>query len=97
MEGQKKAGNYKMGQATVDGYDISIEKQNSKGRADIILEYADHVYIFEFKLEGTAAEALEQIERQQYALPYVADPRRLHRIGVSVSSQTRTVEEWEER
>jgi len=75
----------------------AIEKQNSKGRADIILEYADHVYIFEFKLDGTAAEALEQIERQQYALPYEADPRRLHRIGVSVSSQSRTVEEWEER
>ena len=75
----------------------AIEKCNSKGRADIILEYDEHVYILEFKLDGSASEALEQIERQQYALPYAADPRRLHKIGVSISRQSRTVEEWEER
>ena len=74
----------------------AIEKCNSKGRADIILEYDDHVYILEFKLDGTAAEALEQIDRQQYALPYEGDPRKLHKIGVSISSETRTVHQWEE-
>ena len=75
----------------------AIEKCNSKGRADIILEYARHIYVIEFKLDGTAAEALEQIDRQQYALPYLGDPRQLHKIGVSISSRSRTVEEWEER
>ena len=74
----------------------AIEKQNSKGRADIILEYADHVYILEFKLDGTADEALAQIDRQQYTLPYQDDPRQIHRIGISISSQSRTVEEWKE-
>ena len=74
----------------------AIEKCNSKGRADIILEYDEHVYILEFKLDGTAAEALEQIDRQQYALPYEGDSRKLHKIGVSISSESRTVQEWEE-
>ena len=72
----------------------AIEKCNSKGRADIILEYDEHVYILEFKLDGTAQEALEQIERQQYALPYEGDSRTLHKIGISISRESRTVQEW---
>ena len=74
----------------------AIEKCNSKGRADIILEYDEHVYILEFKLDGTAAEALGQIDRQQYALPYEGDTRKIHKIGIGVSSASRTVEEWTE-
>lgn len=75
-------------------YTILIEKQNSKGRADIIIETTNNVYIFEFKLDGTADQALEQIERQQYALPYLSDPRTVHKIGVNISSNSRTVDEW---
>ena len=77
-------------------YTTLIEKQNSKGRADIIIESVNDIYIFEFKLDGSAEEALRQIEEKQYALPYLTDPRRLHRIGVNISSQTRTVNEWKE-
>lgn len=75
-------------------YTTLIEKQNSKGRADIIVESDNDVYVFEFKLDGTADEALRQIEEKQYALPYLGGPRKVHRIGVSISSKTRTVEEW---
>ena len=73
---------------------VLIEKQNSKGRADIIIESDHDIYIFEFKLDGSAEEALQQIEDRQYALPYLNDPRPVHRIGVNISSQTRTVAEW---
>ena len=75
-------------------YTTLIEKQNSKGRADIIIESDHDIYIFEFKLDGSAEEALQQIEDRQYALPYLNDPRPVHRIGVNISSQTRTVAEW---
>lgn len=46
------------------------------------------------KLDGSAREALEQIETQQYGLPYLSDKRKLHKIGVNISSESRTVEEW---
>ena len=75
-------------------YTTLIEKQNSKGKADIIIESDNDIYIFEFKVDGTADEALKQIEDKQYALPYLTDPRPLHKIGVTISSQTRTVAEW---
>ncbi|MDY4919910.1 MAG: AAA family ATPase [Phascolarctobacterium sp.] len=75
-------------------YTILIEKQNSKGRADIIIESDNDIYIFEFKLDGSAKEALKQIEDKQYALPYLNDSRVVHKIGVNISSSTRTVEDW---
>ena len=52
------------------------------------------MYIFEFKLDGTADEALQQIEDKGYARPYEADERKLYRIGVSFSSETGTVSDW---
>ena len=75
-------------------YTTLIEKQNSKGRADIIVESDNDIYIFEFKLDGSVEEALKQIEEQQYALPYLNDPRSVHKIGVNISSSTRTVDSW---
>lgn len=75
-------------------YTILIEKQNSKGRADVIIESDEDIFIFEFKLEGSADEALKQIEECQYAVPYLSDGRAVHKIGVNISSETRTVSEW---
>ncbi|MDO5342431.1 MAG: PD-(D/E)XK nuclease domain-containing protein, partial [Bacteroidia bacterium] len=76
-------------------YTVLTEKENSRGRADIIVETADYVYIFEFKLNGTAAEALKQIEDKGYAEPYAADKRKLFRIGVNFSSEKKNIVEWE--
>ena len=75
-------------------YTTLIEKENSMGRADMIVETAGDIFIFEFKVDKTADEALAQIEERGYALPYLTDRRALHKIGVSISSRTRTVAEW---
>lgn len=76
-------------------YTVYTEKQLSEGRADCIVETPQYVYIFEFKLDGTAAEALQQIRDRGYARSYEADPRRKFLVGVSFSSKTGTTEEWE--
>ena len=75
-------------------YTVYIEKQQSQGRVDCVLETPQYVYIFEFKLDGTADEALQQIEEKGYAREYEADSRRLYRIGASFSSDTGTIGEW---
>lgn len=72
------------------------EKPQAIGRVDCIIELKDYVYIFEFKLDGSADQALRQIEERNYAKPYLADKRKVVCIGVNFSSQTRTVEEWKE-
>ena len=77
-------------------YTVLIEKQNSHGRADIIIESDHDVYIFEFKIDKPVDEALAQIEEKGYATPYVGSSKIVHKIGVSISSSTRTVVEWKE-
>ena len=75
-------------------YTTLIEKPNSKGRADVVIETDNDVFIFEFKLDGSAEEALKQIEEKQYAVPYLSDKRPVHKIGVNISSESRTVDQW---
>lgn len=75
-------------------YMVYTEKQQSQGRVDCVIETDSFVYIFEFKLDGTADDALNQIEEKGYAAEYAADPRKLYKIGVSFSSETGTVGDW---
>ena len=78
----------------ISTYLVLTEKQQSEGRADCIIETQNDVYIFEFKLDGTARQALDQIEAMGYARPYAADQRNIHRIGVNFSSKTGTIDDW---
>lgn len=73
---------------------IKVEDRQSYGRVDCTLELKDYVYIFEFKMDGSADEALQQIEAKGYAKPYATDPRTVIRIGMNFSSETRTIAEW---
>ena len=76
-------------------YNTYVEKETSQGRIDCVLECPEYVYIFEFKLNATAAIALKQIEEKGYALPYVADSRKLFKVGISFSSETGTVNDFD--
>lgn len=78
------------------GCQILNERVQAMGRVDCIMEMKDYVYIFEFKLDGSASEALRQIESKGYAKPYLSDGRKVICIGVNFSSETRTIAEWEE-
>ena len=62
---------------------------------DCIVETPDYVYIFEFKMDGTADEAQKQIEDKGYALEYAADRRKLYKIGAVFSSKAGTTAEFE--
>ena len=79
---------------TMMGKYARTEVHSAKGRADCILETADYVYIFEFKRDVSAKQALAQIEEQGYAKPYVADKRKVFKIGVNFSSKERNITEW---
>ena len=73
-------------------YSVFIEKEQSQGRVDCIVETSDYIYIFEFKLDGSAEQGLQQIKDKGYAKPYLTDPRKLYQIGVNFSSETGTIE-----
>ncbi len=79
---------------TLLGQYVHAEVHSAEGRADCIVETDAYVYVFEFKRDGTADEALAQIEEKGYAVPYAADSRRLIRVGVSFDSEKRILKDW---
>ena len=76
------------------GLYVEVERATSDGRTDMIVQTKDYIYIFEFKLDKTADEALKQIEEKGYAKPFATDQRPLYKIGVNFSSSKRCVDGW---
>jgi len=76
------------------GLYVEVERATSDGRTDMIVKTKDFIYIFEFKLDKSAEEALQQIDKQGYARPFAADPRQLYLIGVNFSSSKRCIDDW---
>jgi hypothetical protein len=80
--------------AKLMGLYVKAEYHTSEGRIDLVLQTDAYTYIMEFKLDGTAEEALAQINDKNYALPFAADNRKLVKVGVNFSSKTRNIERW---
>jgi hypothetical protein len=76
------------------GFYVKAEYHTSEGRIDLLLQTNDYTYVMEFKLDGTAEEALQQIRDKNYPLPFEADGRKLVKVGVNFSSTTRNIERW---
>ena len=65
---------------------MKAEYHTSEGRIDLVLQTDKFVYVIEFKLDGTAEDALRQINEKHYALPFEAGGnRRLFKIGVTLT------------
>ena len=109
------------------GYYTQAEVKSAVGRTDAVCRTKDRVYVFEFKVDGSAEEALRQIDEKGYLIPYrfegterceatsaaeaveatrrdasagsasgigSASGKRLVKVGVNISTQTRTIESW---
>ena len=76
------------------GFYVQVEYHTSQGRIDLVLQTPQYIYVMEFKLDGTAEEALQQIEEKQYALPFASDARKLYKVGVNFNNAVRNIEKW---
>ena len=76
------------------GLYTKVEYHTSRGRIDLVLQTDSNVYVMEFKLDGSAEQAMQQIEEKQYALPFAKDSRKVYSIGVNFSSETRNIDKW---
>ena len=76
------------------GFYVNVEYRTSRGRIDLVMQTDRYIYVMEFKLNGTAEEALHQIEEKQYALPFATDKRKLFKIGVNFDNETRNIAGW---
>ena len=76
------------------GQFTQAEVRSAKGRADAIVQTPKYIYVFEFKLNGTAEDALQQINDKGYAVPFQADGRQVVKVGVEFSAEARNVSRW---
>ncbi len=76
------------------GLYVNAEYHTSQGRIDLVLQTSDYVYVMEFKLDGSAEEALAQINEKGYARPFETSGRRLMKVGVNFSATTRNIDRW---
>ena len=76
------------------GYHVEIESHTNKGRMDMTVKTKDYIYIFEFKFNKSAEEALAQINEKGYAEPFRNDSRSIVKVGVNFSTACRNIDRW---
>lgn len=76
------------------GMEVQAEQWTSNGRIDLLLKTTCYIYIIELKLDGSAEQALAQIDSKEYALPWRFDGRKVYKIGVNFLKSTRNIDSW---
>lgn len=76
------------------GLQTKIERHSARGRADMIIQTKDNIYVMEFKVDKSPEIAIKQIEERGYALPFANDPRQLIKVGVEFSLSERNIKDW---
>lgn len=75
---------------------IDTDVYTNKGRIDAVIELPEQVFLFEFKLDKSAAEALQQIKQQAYIQRYRRIGKPLILVGANFDSAQRQISEWQE-
>ena len=76
------------------GFYVQAEYHTSRGRIDLVVKTKDYCYVMEFKLDGTAEEALAQISSKDYVLPFQMEHQQIIRIGMNFDPKTRNIERY---
>ncbi|MDR1554137.1 MAG: ATP-binding protein [Prevotellaceae bacterium] len=81
---------------TLMGQFVQTEVKSANGRADAVVYTANAIYVFEFKMDkrATAEQAIQQIDDKGYLIPYIADGRKLVKIGAEFSFKKRELKRW---
>ena len=76
------------------GVYVATEYRTSNGRIDLFVKTSKYYYIIELKLNKTAQEAIEQINKKNYSLPFTTDGKEIIKIGINFSTKDRTISDW---
>ena len=77
------------------GLNCRSEVRIASGRIDTLVETKNYVYCSEFKLNGTAGEALLQIDTKDYLLPWEGNGKKLFKVGVEFNRERHNIGDWE--
>ncbi|MDR0550817.1 MAG: ATP-binding protein [Spirochaetaceae bacterium] len=79
---------------TMLGLNCRSEVRIASGRIDTLVETKKYVYCFEFKLDGSADEALRQIGAKDYLLPWSGTGKKLFKAGVNFDHSKNNIGAW---
>lgn len=76
------------------GQYVLIEDRTSNGRIDLVIETGSYVYLFEFKVDSSADDAMQQIIRKKYWLKFLSSGKKIYLIGANFSTATRNIDRY---
>ena len=76
------------------GFYSHAEYHTSEGRIDLVVSSSLYRYVMEFKLDGTAQQAMQQIKSKEYGLSFEMDDKKTYLIGMNFDSATRNIADW---
>ncbi|MDR2438364.1 MAG: PD-(D/E)XK nuclease domain-containing protein, partial [Planctomycetaceae bacterium] len=81
---------------TLMGQFIQTEVKTAVGRVDAVIKTSGTIFVFEFKMSnnGSAEDALKQIDSKDYLIPYTVDERKIVKIGAEFNEQERGLSCW---
>ncbi len=79
---------------SASGADAGNEVLTCRGRIDLVAEFADKIYIMEFKCNQSAEAAIKQIRKKGYAEKYKQGPKKIILMGINFSTEKRIPAEW---
>ena len=79
---------------TLIGLDVEAEYSTSEGFIDMLIKTSGYIYIIELKVNGTAEDAMAQIDEKHYASPFAADPRKVVKIGIGFSKDIHNISSY---
>lgn len=75
------------------GLNVKAEYHIANGRIDMVIETKRFIYLFEFKVNGSASSAFKQIEAKEYANKYKYDNRKLFKIALNYNTSLRQIDQ----
>jgi len=73
---------------------VQTQVKCANGRADMVVFMPDTIYVMELKINGSAQDALQQIEDRGYARRYATDGRRIVKAGMAFDTEKRSLTEY---
>lgn len=79
---------------SICGATADVEVRTPRGRVDMAMNYREKLYLFEIKINGSAKEALQQINIMNYAKRFSQLHLPIVKVGISFDTETRTIKDW---
>jgi hypothetical protein len=76
------------------GMFVNSEVHSSQGRADAVVQTLTDIYVFEFKFNKTAEEAMTQIKNTKYGDKYRALNKSITGIGLNFNQDKKQIDGW---